>query len=70
MATLRRNQEDRPNSSCWSSAPSAAAASWASGHTRPQPPSHIESPPPPQKSLQIFFILLRKFTGSAWLHLL
>lgn len=47
----------------------AAAASWASGHTRTQPPSHIESPPPPcPKSLQLFFfytVTYSRLTGSA-----
>lgn len=32
----------------------AAAASWASGHTRPQPPSHIESPPLPESPSKSF----------------
>lgn len=45
----------------------AAAASWASGHTRPQPPSHIEHHPPSPKSLQLFFytVTYSRSTGSA-----
>lgn len=41
----------------------AAAASRASGHTRPRPPSHIESPP---QNNSLFFILLHslKWTSS------
>ncbi len=34
----------------------AAAASWASGHTRPQPPSHIEHPHPPQSPSNSSFL--------------
>lgn len=39
----------------------AAAASRASGHSRPQPPSHIEHTPPP-----FFFSLFYTVTSSRW----
>lgn len=53
----------------------AAAASRASGHSRPQPPSHIEHTPSPPQLLFFFFvcfILLHPQDGPAalWLHLL
>lgn len=41
----------------------AAAASRASGHSRPQPPSHIEHPPPPPP---LFFFLFYTVTSSRW----
>lgn len=76
-----RNQEDRTDPTrpgSRSSEPSAAAASRASGQTRPQPPSHIEPLQSPSNLFYFFsfffsfFILLhtRDFPAALWLHLL
>lgn len=48
---------------CLSLSQAAAAASRASGHSRPQPPSHIEHPLP---TPQLLFFLFYTVTSSRW----